>query len=87
VLYSTAGLANGWRVSRSARAQPSAARACWAAITLAWNLESAGVDFVFDLLGLRVLARSLVVSALLGSVAAIIDITPAAAVVLAVIQE
>lgn len=45
------------------------------------------VDFTFELLGLRVLARSLIVSALLGPVAAIIDITPTAAAVLAVIQE
>ena len=45
------------------------------------------VDSIFELLGLRVLARSLIVSALLGPVAAIIDITPAAAAVLAVIQE
>ena len=45
------------------------------------------VDSIFELLGLRVLARSLIVSALLGPVAAIVDITPAAAAVLAVIQE
>ena len=41
----------------------------------------------FDLLCLRVLARSVIVPALLGPVAAIVDITPAAAVVLAGIQE
>ncbi len=43
--------------------------------------------FILDSLCLRLFARSLIMSALLGPVAAIVDITPAAAAVLAVIQE